>query len=200
MDATPPQPEDDRLLSPGGPTPAAPAYGDPVPGRDRTGVLTAAGLVIAGLVVGAVGTLALGHSSSGGTTTLTNAGNQQGFGGPGQLPQGGAPQGGDRQGGFGGPPGGAGLDGEWVQGTLTALGSSTVTVRTSSGTATYAVTSSSELVRDGRRVSLSGLKTGEPVFLHVYPLNGRTVVERLFAGTPPQGGPGGPPPAGARNG
>jgi len=35
--------------------------------------------------------------------------------------------------------------------------------------------------------------------VHVYPLNGRTVVERLFAGTLPQGGPGAPP-GGAVNG
>jgi hypothetical protein len=204
MDATPPQqpqPEDDWLLGPAAPQEQvgdAPAHGEPVPARPRGGVLTAAGLVVAGLVAGAVGTLALGHSASDGTTTLTNAGNQQGFGG--RLPQGTAPQGGDPRAGFGGGPGG-GLDGEQrLQGTLTAIGSSTVSVRTSSGTATYAVTSSSELVRNGQQVALSGLRTGESVLLHVYPLNGRTVVERLFAGTLPQGGPGGVPPAGAIDG
>jgi hypothetical protein len=38
------------------------------------------------------------------------------------------------------------------------------------------------------------------VFLHVYPSNGKTVVERLFAGTLPQGGPGGPPPGASLDG
>lgn len=201
MDATPPQqpePEEEWLLSPGGPAPAAPTdevgtlppYGAPAPARARKGVLTAVGLVVAGLVAGAVGTFAIGHAREG-TTTLREAGDDQSFIAPGG---GGAPQGGvDGQGG--GP--GRGLTGEQrLQGTLTAVGSSSVTVRTSSGTATYAVTSASELVRNGQRVSLSGLKTGEAVLVHVYPLNGKTVVERLFAGALPQGGPGGLPPGG----
>ncbi|HTL22867.1 MAG TPA: hypothetical protein VL281_02420 [Mycobacteriales bacterium] len=207
MDATPPQqpePEEDWLLSPDGAAPAVPVdevgpaapHGEPAPSKDRKGLLTAAGLVVAGLVAGAVGTFAVGHSGDDGTTRLTNAGDQQGLGAPGggQLPQGAAPF--DR----GGPAGG-GFDGEQrLQGTLTAVGSSSVTVRTGSGTATYAVTASSELVRNGQVVSLSGLRTGEAVLVHVYPLNGRTVVERLFAGTLPQGGPGGAPPGGAVNG
>lgn len=213
MDATPPQqpePEEDWLLSPGGPPStgqAAPADvlgSDGLPGApatNRKGVLTAAGLVVAGLVAGAVGTFAIGHSGSG-TTTLRNAGDQQRLGAPGgQLPgfQGGTRQGGDDGGTFAGPGGGpgGGLDGEQrLQGTLTAVGSSSVTVRTSSGTATYVVTSTSELVRNGQQVSLSGLKTGDAVLVHVYPLNGKTVVERLFAGTLPQRGPGGFPPGG----
>ena len=221
MDATPPQqpqPEEDWLLSPGGPAPAAagptagadeigshPPYGAPAPARDRKGLLTAAGLVVAGLVAGAVGTLALGHSGNG-TTTVRNAGNQQPFGGfggqlpGGQLPggQGGTTQDGGTGGGPGGGPGG-GLDGEQrLQGTLTAVGGSSVTVKTSAGTATYVVTSTSELVRNGQQVTLSGLRTGEAVLVHVYPLNGKTVVERLFAGTLPQGGPGGFPPGGGQ--
>ena len=57
-----------------------------------------------------------------------------------------------------------------------------MTIRLASGsTATYAVIASSDIVKDGVRVSLSAIKVGEAVFLHVYPLNGRTVVEHLFA-------------------
>ena len=197
MDPTPPQqpqPEEEWLLSPGGPPPAPladevgtqPPYGAPVPAKGRKGVLTAVGLVVAGLVAGAVGTFAIGHARDG-ETTLRDAGDDQSFVVPGQ---GSAPQ------GLGAPgTGRGGFQGEQrLQGTLTAVGSSSVTVRTSSGTATYAVTSASELVRDGQRVSLSGLKTGEAVLVHVYPLNGKTLVERLIAGTLPQGGPGAFPP------
>jgi len=114
----------------------------------------------------------------------------------GQLPNGAAPNGVPGYGGprgsgpgFGGPPGfdGPGPGGrtgeQHVFGTVTAVGSSSVTVRLANGsTSTYAVLASSDIVKDGTRVPLSAIKVGDAVFLHVYPSNGRTVVEHLFAG------------------
>jgi hypothetical protein len=100
------------------------------------------------------------------------------------------------QGGFGGPPGG-GRDGEQrVRGTITEVTATSVTVKSSAGTATYQVTSDTQIVRNGAVVALSGVKVGDPVFVHVYPLGDRLLVERLFAGTLPQGGfgQGGPGP------
>lgn len=101
------------------------------------------------------------------------------------LPSAGAAQQGPR--GFfgGGSQSRGGVSGEqYVQGTITATTASSVTVRSSSGTATYAVTSQSEILRNGQQAALSSVKAGDAVFLHVYPdSSGRMLVERLFAGT-----------------
>ncbi len=99
-----------------------------------------------------------------------------GFGGPGF---GGPGFGGP---GFGGP--GDGRNGEQhVAGTVTATSTSSVTVRLTNGAiATYDATASSDIVKNGKRVSLSAIKVGDAVFLRVYPSNGRIVVERLYAG------------------
>ena len=61
--------------------------------------------------------------------------------------------------------------------------SPTVTVKTSAGTATYLVTSSSEIVRNGQVASLSSLQPGDEVLVHVYPAGSgsQLTVERLFA-------------------
>jgi hypothetical protein len=200
MDATQ-QPNDNWLLSPPTPPAAESADGsvepEAEPGSDvitsgqssqRRSLLTGSALAAAGLLAGAVGTFALGHHGSG-TTTFQNAGSTTAQGG---LPPGGLQGGTSTQGRFGGP--GGGMDGEQrLTGTITAVGSSSVTVKTASATTTYAVTSTTEIVRDGAAATLSQLKAGDPVLLHVYPLNGTTVVERLFAGTLSQGSfPGGP--------
>jgi hypothetical protein len=191
MDATPPS-NDDWLVSPtGGPdepvTPSAVALPSRRPSR-----FLAPGFLAGGLVAGVLGGFVLGHRSDG-TTTFTPAGNQQQgaqtFGGPGGV----MPQ----QGGTGqqAPQPGSGLDGEQrIQGTLTAVGSSSVTVSTSAGRATYKVNGTSQIVRNGQVATLAELKVGESVFLHVYSSGGSLVVERLFSGTSPMGGfPGGPP-------
>jgi hypothetical protein len=191
-----PQPDDDWLLSPStAPAADAGAPAEPADGTDvvtggrpegRRTLLTGSALAAAGLVAGAVGTFAIGHHGSG-VTTLRNASStsQQG---PASIP-------GFRQGLQDGTlPGGGGMDGEQrLEGTLTAVGSSSVTVKTTSGTSTYTVTASSQLVRNGESATLAELMTGDPVLLHVYPVNGKTVVERLFAGTMARGSfPGGP--------
>jgi hypothetical protein len=96
-------------------------------------------------------------------------------------------------GGFG--PGGGVAGEQHVTGTLTAVGTSTVTVRSSSGTTTYPVTSSTQIVRNGAAATLSQLKVGDPVVVHVLPSrSGTKTLERIFAGSnlpaedPGQGG------------
>lgn len=137
-----------------------------------------AGLIAAGAVVGGLVVTSVHHDSSASATGPAS------FAGPlgaGQLP-GGIPGGG----GLGGPGGVGGLAGEQrLSGTLVSIGSSSVTVRTPSGTATYAVTSATEIVRDGQTASLGALQPGDPVFLDVYPsgTGSGLAVERLFAGT-----------------
>jgi len=193
-----------------------PAYGVPTPGANGASGWTAAvrpaAWLAAGAVAGAV-VVAAWHSSQTSSVPTNPAAaqgqfpNGQGPGGQGpggqgpggqgpggQLPNGQGPNGQLPGGppGFAGGPGFGGRDGEQrVNGTVTAVGSSSVTVKLASGTtATYAVIGSSDIVKNGARVSLSSIKVGDAVFLHVYPLNGRTIVEHLFAGTRPHRAPG----------
>jgi hypothetical protein len=215
MDSNPqqPQPEDDWLLSPTTPAdevPTTEVIGDstPVqatdvtPRQGRSQLLGAGGLVAAGLVAGVVGTFALSHHGSS-TTTFQPVGNQvqQGQGGLGGLPPGmqngttqqqqgsGTLQGGP-MGGFGAPGGMAGE--EHVQGTVAGVSGSTLKVTTGSGTTSYTVSSSTQVLRNGQTATLSQLKTGDPVVVHVITSNGSTFVERVIAGTMTQGFPGGP--------
>lgn len=147
------------------------------PSSSRRALATRAGLLAAGAVLGGI-VVSSTHDNSTTTTSPT------GFAVPGGAFQGGPPQGGTGQGGFGG-----GLGGEQhVTGTLVSVGSSTVTVRTTSGTSTYLVTSSTEIVRNGHTVALSALQADDPVLVHVYPAgsSAQLTVERLFAGTSSQ--------------
>jgi hypothetical protein len=145
----------------------------------RTSILRrrapAVGLVVAGLVAGALGVGVLGHTATGTTGSNAAAGQHA------------------RPGGFG--PGG-GVAGETrVSGTITVVGSSGITVRQADGTtATYAVNGTTDVRRDGAQSSLSGLKVGDHVLVHVVPsAGGGTVAERILAGTSATpGGPGGP--------
>lgn len=148
--------------------PAPPSVPSPAPSRRTMAVraaLVAAGAVVGGVVVASV------HQGATASTSPTAFGTTQ-------LP------GGTFQ---GGPPNGigGGLAGEQrLSGTLVSVGSSTVTVRTSSGTATYLVTSSTQIIRNGQVVGLSALQAGDPVFVHVYSsgTSSKLTVERLFAG------------------
>lgn len=173
---------------------AAPPYGVPERPSWKTAARPAAWLA-AGAIAGAV-VVAAWHSSQTSSPSANPAAAQgrlpNGQGGPpGQLPNGQLPNGQLPGGAPGGGPGFGGRAGEQhVSGTVTAVGASSVTVRLADGTtATYAVLASSDIVKDGARVSLSAIKVGDAVFLHVYPENGKTVVERLFAGAPPPAPP-----------
>lgn len=184
-----------------------PAYGVAAPGASgATGwkaALRPAAWLATGLVAGAV-VVAAWHSSQTSSVPTNPAAaqgqlpNGQGPGGQlpnnGQAPRGQAPggqaPGGQAPPGLGGGPGFGGRPGEQrVSGTVTAVGTSTVTVRLANGsTPTYAVIASSDIAKNGARVPLSSIKVGDAVFLHVYPSNGQTVVEHLFAGTRPYPG------------
>jgi hypothetical protein len=157
------------------------------PATSRRTLAVRAGLVAAGAVVGGIVVTSVHHNSSTAATSPTSFVGPQG-GANGQIPGGQFPGGqipggqlpGSPQGGFGG------LAGEQhVTGTLVSVGSSTVTVRSSSGVATYTVTSATQVVRNGRAVQLSALRAGDPVLVHVYPSGSgsRLTVERLFAGS-----------------
>jgi hypothetical protein len=78
--------------------------------------------------------------------------------------------------------GGGGGQGTELQGTLTAVGGSTVTVRSAKGTATYRVTSSTEVIRNGAHATLAQLKAGDPALVQVLTVAGKQEVGRIFAG------------------
>jgi hypothetical protein len=148
---------------------------DPPRGERRRGPAAAAKtlvLVVVGVLAGGGIAYAAGHHSAGDESA-----------GIVQAPAG-APG--------AGPVGRAGE--QHITGTLTAVGSSSVTVKTPAGTATYTVDAATQIVRDGASATLSQLRVGDAVFLHVYPTSsgGRLHVERIFAGQLPSGGFGGP--------
>jgi hypothetical protein len=162
------------------------AVASPAPRRPSTAAMRMAALVAAAAVAGGGVTYVLSHgSSSDGTTPVASTGTA------GQLPGGTAPQGGigtQPGAGQGGPGGGfGGVDGEQrIFGTISAVGSSSITLATSSGTQTYPVTSSTEIAQDGAQASLSDLTKGEVVLVHLIPSSSGSsdfVVERIIAGT-----------------
>jgi hypothetical protein len=151
--------------------------------RSRFRLARADALLTAGIIAGSGSTLAVAHTSSDPTASVSATGTSD-SGADSSAPD-------DAAGGFGG-----GLEGEQrLRGTLTPVGSSTITVKTSSGTETYEVTDTTEIVKDGVPATLSQLTTGEAVLVHVYPSTSGSemLVERVFAGTLPNfGGHGGP--------
>ena len=151
--------------------PPAPMPGYPQPTRRGRGRIAAVGLVGAGLVAGAViGTTALSNAATPSTGSSSSTA---------------APAGGT--GGHGGP--GGGLD---LSGTVTAVGSSSVTIKTSSGTVTYAVSSSSDIDKNGES-SLSKLAVGDAVTFSVDTASNVKTIDKLHAGSEaldrPQGAP-----------
>jgi hypothetical protein len=101
-------------------------------------------------------------------------------------------------GGTGGPVAGE----DHVQGMVSAKTATTVTVKSASGTATYTVNGSTQIVRDGQTATLAAVQVGDPVLVHVYPSSsGQLLVERLFArSSASDGGPGGFGPPGFDSG
>ena len=88
---------------------------------------------------------------------------------------------------------GGGVAGEQrLQGMITAKTPASITVKSTAGsTATYTVNATSQIEANGRSASLSDVKVGDSVFVHVYPsASGAMLVERLFDGDLPSGGPG----------
>jgi hypothetical protein len=178
------------------PTSERPAVAD---NRTSRRAAMSAAILAGGLIVGGGVGYAVGHDHGRSSNESARAG--IGFaggipGGPNQLPDGSRGGPGDASGGI---PGG--ISGEQhVQGTLTAKSGSKLTVKTSDGTsASYTVSSTTQIVRDGTMAALSDLKIGDAVQVHVIPASSGsgTVVERVFAGTSATsfgpGGLGGPP-------
>lgn len=173
---------------------------DPSPNARRikmAAVATAIALVGGGTV------LLTGHHSSNASAAIGPGGNA-GFGGPPGTSSGG-PSGSSAGGPSVGSDGHTERSGEQhIQGTITAISGSHVTIKTTAGTHSYVVTSQTQIMKDGATATLAQLKTGDSVFAHVYPSSGKLLVERLFDGALPsfgsQGGPGGPPPGVSGNG
>ena len=155
----------------------------PPPADRRRGLLRAAGLVVGGLVIGGATVATVQAVADDDAGTRTAAG-WQGNGAPQGMPGG----------GFAGGPGGAPAGGpgavageQHLEGTLTAVTSTTVTVKTSDGTDTYELTDSTQIVRNGQAATADDLEVGDPVLVHVYPSGSgdQLAVERIFAGTMP---------------
>ena len=177
------------------PEPAPPAYAEETlassPARRGFATWMSTGAwLLAGLVIGAL-VVAMLHNN-----TSTNATGVPGAPAANQLPNGQLP-GGPPAGGFGSGFGGGfrgGLPGEQhVVGTLAAVGASSITVKSTGGTATYPIESSTLLIKDGQHVSsTSTMKVGDTVVVHVYPQDGTTHTEMVIDGVPPdRGGVGG---------
>ncbi|HET6817018.1 MAG TPA: hypothetical protein VFH66_07325 [Mycobacteriales bacterium] len=164
-------------------------------GGGRRTALAAAGLVAAGALVGAVGVAAFRPHTSTAAAGARPAGFVRGQFQNGQVPNGQVPNGqvpngqlpnGQAPNGQGLPGGGAGpggADGEQhLTGVVVSVGSSSIRLRTSLGTASYAVTAQTEIVRNGSVASLSSIRPGDGVFVHLMPTGGNSyAVERLFA-------------------
>jgi hypothetical protein len=163
----PAEPSEAAPPAPAAPPPAAPSR------RNWRRPLVGAGLVAAGVVLGAGAAVLISHSTSDSTGHGIAAG---------------APPG--ARGGYPGAPGVA--DEQHVQGTLSAVGTTSITVSTASGKTTYPVSSSTQIIRNGAPATLDQLKVGDPVVVHVIPSSNGRQVERIIAGTMPMpDGPGG---------
>jgi len=125
----------------------------------RRGLLMGAGLLGAGVVAGAIigGTVLSGAATSPSPT----------------MPAAGAPGSSAWPRDGHGPGRGLGLSG-----TVTAVGASSVTIKTSAGTKTYKVDSNSDIDKNGE-AQLSSLKVGDAVRFSVTSAN---VIDKLHAG------------------
>jgi hypothetical protein len=101
----------------------------------------------------------------------------------------------DRPGGplAGAPRDAGGLHGLNLSGTITAIGSSSLTIKTSTGTSTYSVGTSSDIDKNGE-ASLSSLAVGDKVTFNT--VQSTSTIAHLHAGNEaldaPHMGPGGP--------
>jgi hypothetical protein len=131
----------------------------------RKGMLRAAGVLGVGAAAG--GVLALGlNANASPSNTAQAAGGQYG-----------SPESGQR-----GPADGRGPGFRLpLSGTVTAVGPSSVTIKTSSGTTEYAVDSKSEIRKDDQ-TALSALKVGDAVHFSTVTTNGKATIDKLAAG------------------
>jgi hypothetical protein len=139
--------------------------------RRRRGVATGAALIGTGVVAGAI----VGATVLSGAATTT----------PSTAPGSSSSQ---QEGTFGGHGhGGADLG---LTGSVTAVGSSSVTIKTSTATTTYKVDGNSDIDKNGE-AKLSDLKVGDAVRFSV---TGSNVIDKLHGGNEALDRPQGPPP------
>ncbi len=129
-------------------------------------------------------------SAGAATTTTTTASGSTGTGGSSTTSN--PPAGSGRQRPTA-PPGGAALP---LHGTVTAVSASSVTIKTSSGTTTYAVTATSDIDKDGK-TGAGALRAGDVVAFSTVTTDGTTAIDKLVAGGGPAGMAGGCGPGGA---
>ncbi len=139
--------------------------------------LAKVGYAAAGLVAGAVLATTVGAQAAtilpGGSTTASSSPTADPH--PGDNGADGVPEANEVHGGHGGH--GGALD---LSGTVTAVTSSSVTIKTSTGTTTYAVTSTSDIDKNGE-ATLSALAVGDQVTFSVDSTNAKQI-DKLHAG------------------
>lgn len=136
-----------------------------------------AALVAAGAIIGGGTALAVDHSS-GSSSTASGQGTGSAPGGSGFAP--GSSNGSSNA--TGGGAGGFTPTAYRLSGTITAISGSSLTIKTSSGSKSYTVTSSTHLQRNGSTVSLSSFKVGDSVFGSTT-TSGGTTLNDLMSGT-----------------
>jgi hypothetical protein len=77
-------------------------------------------------------------------------------------------------------------------GTVSAVGTNSVTIKTTAGTTTYGVTSTSDIDKNGE-AQLSNLAVGDAVTFNTQTVNGTTIIDKLHAGDEAKDRPAGPP-------
>jgi hypothetical protein len=141
--------------------PPAPMPAPPTQTSRKRGRLAAAGLLGAGVVAGAViGTTAFSNAAT--TAATPAAGSSTSSASEANEPHG----------------GGRGLD---LSGTVTAVGNTTVTIKTSTATTTYTVDANSDIDKNGES-SLSKLAVGDAVTFSVDG-TATTTIDKLHTGT-----------------
>ena len=146
--------------------------------RGRFGAKAA--LVAAGVVTGGIlaSTLTANAATSSSSSAATPSASASAAAGPGSC------------------RGGAALS---LSGTVTAVGTSSVTIKTASGTTTYAVNSSSDIDKNGE-AQLSSLAVGDAVRFGTTTVNGTVTIDKLHAGNEALNMPKGAPTAGSSTG
>jgi Cu/Ag efflux protein CusF len=76
---------------------------------------------------------------------------------------------------------GAGQSALALSGTVTAVGSASVTIKTSTGTTEYAVDSNSDIDKNGE-AKLADLKVGDAVQFNTVTTNGKVTIDKLHTG------------------
>lgn len=154
-------------------------------GRRRLNKVVVSGLALLGVggVAGGVASMALssGVATAATTTTAPASSGTSGSSSSGSSSSSSTgtsvtPQPGGR--GPGAPPGGVALP---LHGTVTAVGASSVTIKTTSGTETYVVTDSSSIDKNGK-ATLSALAVGDDVAFSTVTTDGTTAIDKLIAG------------------